>query len=281
MTHADRFTKLTALTKGSHNNDPFSYHAAFYLLSHDPDVCAAACRFISMDGISFTGLKRAVRDFDDRTRQVVDIAHSLFSWHSPCRVTPFQLSRLGYPYMELVCNACYIAAGEFRVVIEPGKAEITLDDRHYQESKRINRQLEQVERTVTADMIKKEAVKPKREKSMRFNAMEEDFEEVTIFDKPALFTSLRIGRNTVPRGYHLYEVRHDDDCQGDAVQLARGIMVNHWGSLITRDEIKLPADGYLDLNPEDLNYATGDCQSMKEFMEKYPPKAKPPKSYER
>jgi hypothetical protein len=38
----------------------------------------------------------------------------------------------------------------------------------------------------------------------RFNAMTEDFEEL---GKPALFTSLRIDRNTVPRGYHLYEVR--------------------------------------------------------------------------
>ena len=116
---------------------------------------------------------------------------------------------------------------------------------------------------------------------MRYNALKEDFEEVTILDKPALFTDLRIDRSTVPRGYHLYEVRHDDDCQGDPVQLARNILVNLWGSLITQDEIKLPADGYLDLDRNDLNYATGDCQNMKEFMQKYPPKTKPPKSYER
>ena len=161
MTQAERFTKLIALTKGSHNNDPSSYHAAFYLLSHDPDVCAAACRFISVDGISFTGLKRAIRDFDERTRQVVDIAHSLFSWSSPCKVTPFDISRLGYPYMEMACNACYIAAGEFRVVIEPGKAEITLNDRHYQESKRIYQQFKQMERTVAANMAQDRAALPK------------------------------------------------------------------------------------------------------------------------
>ena len=105
----------------------------------------------------------------------------------------------------------------------------------------------------------------------RFNAMEESFEEVTILEKPALFTSIRIDRGTVPQGYHLYEVRHDDDCQGDAVQIARGIMVNHWGSLITREEIALPPDGYLDIEPEDLNYGAGECRSMNDFMEKYPP----------
>ena len=160
MSQADRFSKLAALTKGSLNNDSCSYHAAFYLLSHDPEVCAAACRYISVDGISFTGLKRAVRDFDERTRQVVDIAHNLFSWNSPCKVTPFDVSRLGYPYMELACNACYIAAGEYRVVIEPGKAEITLDDSHYRESKRVHQQFKQMERTIAADMEKKRL--PKR-----------------------------------------------------------------------------------------------------------------------
>lgn len=160
MTQADRFSKLAALTKGSHNNDPPSYHAAFYLLSHDPKLCAIACRYISVDGISFTGLQREVRGFDERTRQVVDIANNLFSWNSACKVTPFDISRLGYPYMELVCNAYYIAAGEYQVVIEPGKAEITLDDRHYRESKRIYQQFEQMERTKAVDMMQGRTVLP-------------------------------------------------------------------------------------------------------------------------
>jgi len=104
---------------------------------------------------------------------------------------------------------------------------------------------------------------------MRYNAMTEGFEEVTILDKPALFTSIRIGRITVPYGYHLYEVRHDDDCQGDAVQIARNIYVNHWGSLITRDELTA-TDGFLDIKPEDLNYSTGNWRSMEEFITQYP-----------
>lgn len=104
----------------------------------------------------------------------------------------------------------------------------------------------------------------------RYNAMNESFEEVTIFDKPALFTPLRVDRSTVPKGYHLYEIRHDDDSKGDPVQIARNILVNHWGSLITHDEIALPSNGYLDIEPEDLNYSTGDCRSMLDFMAKCP-----------
>lgn len=96
----------------------------------------------------------------------------------------------------------------------------------------------------------------------RYNAMTEAFEEVTILGKPALFTALRIDRNSVPTGYHLYEVRHDDDGRGDPVQIAKGIMVNHWGTLIARDEIKLPPNGYLDIEPTDFAYGTGDCRTM-------------------
>ena len=114
-----------------------------------------------------------------------------------------------------------------------------------------------------------------------FNAMEECFDEVTILGKPALFTSIRINRSTVPRGYHAYDVRHDDECQGEAVQLGLMIWVNHWGTIITRDEIRLQPDGYLDIEPSALEYCTGDCGNMKDFMEKYPQKAKPPIDYVR
>lgn len=39
----------------------------------------------------------------------------------------------------------------------------------------------------------------------RYNAMEESFEEITVLDKPALFTDIRIERDTVPKGLYLYE----------------------------------------------------------------------------
>ena len=123
----------------------------------------------------------------------------------------------------------------------------------------------------------------------KYDARTEDFDEITLLGKPALFTTGRIDRGTVPSGYHLYEVRHsvhllrkcalraaaflpllDDDCQGDAVQIAQNIVVNHWGSIITRDEIVLPNDGCLDIGPEDLNYGTGDCRSLDDYMAKYP-----------
>jgi hypothetical protein len=104
----------------------------------------------------------------------------------------------------------------------------------------------------------------------RLNAMTESFNEAVFLEKPALFTPIRINRNTIPQGYHLYEVRHDDDCRGDEVEIAHNIFANHWGSIIMRDEIKLLPEGYLPIEPMDVKYGTGDCRTMKEFMVKYP-----------
>ena len=47
------------------------------------------------------------------------------------------------------------------------------------------------------------------------DAMEETFEEVTVLDKPMLFTCARVDRSTVPKGMYLYEVRHDEEMRGD------------------------------------------------------------------
>lgn len=113
--------------------------------------------------------------------------------------------------------------------------------------------------------------------SNRCNAMEENFELVTVFDKPMLFTCIRIDRNSVAEGLYMYEVRHDDDQQGDPVEIANWIMVNHWGTLISSEPPALvPStkinNAYLDINPKtDWSYEDGSF-TVKEYMEKYPPK---------
>ena len=84
----------------------------------------------------------------------------------------------------------------------------------------------------------------------RYHAMNETYTEIEVLGKPALFHDMRIDRSTVPKGLFLYEVRHDDDGLGDPVQIAKGILVNHYGSILTREPLKLPSDGYLDIDPE-------------------------------
>ncbi len=107
---------------------------------------------------------------------------------------------------------------------------------------------------------------------MRVDAREETYEIVELFDRPMLFTNLRVDLDTVPKGYFRYEVREDDYGNGDPCQIARSIMVNHWGTLITNKPIDLDGDGYLDIDPEeDWNY-TGETMTLDDYMKAYPVK---------
>jgi len=121
--------------------------------------------------------------------------------------------------------------------------------------------------------------------SCRLDAMKETFEEVTVLGKPMLFTCLRIDRNTVPKGLYLYEVRHDDDQRGDPVQIGKWILVNHWGTLISNEPIKLDSyetnNALRDIDPEtDWNYE-GVETTVQKYMERHPPKKEKRKDFER
>lgn len=92
--------------------------------------------------------------------------------------------------------------------------------------------------------------------------------EIKVFGKPALFHDLRIERSSIPKDLYLYEVRHDET--GEPIQIAKGILVNHFGSIITCEHLKLSPNGYLDIESQkDWNYVGGDCRTIKEFQEKY------------
>ncbi|MCI8595161.1 MAG: hypothetical protein HFF09_07930 [Oscillospiraceae bacterium] len=106
---------------------------------------------------------------------------------------------------------------------------------------------------------------------MRNDATNEIFEMVTVLGRPMLFTNNRIDRATVPDGMYLYEVRHDDYGRGEPCEIAKGILVNHWGTLITNRPIKLLAgNAYRVIDAEkDWNY-NGTETTLNEYMKKYP-----------
>ena len=93
--------------------------------------------------------------------------------------------------------------------------------------------------------------------------------------KPALFTSIRIKRDTVPDGLYTYDVRHDDECRGIPCEIAPYVMVNHWGTIILAEPLELPDDGWRYIDEEtDWNYDPFDgaekkqkpCTTVAEFM---------------
>ena len=116
---------------------------------------------------------------------------------------------------------------------------------------------------------------------MREDARETGYEIIELFGKPMLFTDLRIDRKTVPAGMYCYEVRHDDDCNGDPVEIAKNIMVNHWGTVITNEPIEEAEKDYLEIDPDEDWIYTGEECSLKRYMKEHPPEKQKEKDEER
>lgn len=53
-----------------------------------------------------------------------------------------------------------------------------------------------------------------------------------------VFTNYHIDRDTVPKGIHVYDIRHRDDT-GTPCAIEEWVHFNHYGSLLTREEIKM------------------------------------------
>ena len=119
-------------------------------------------------------------------------------------------------------------------------------------------------------------VKETREEVRENNMLSDKFDLVVIFDKPVLFTSERLNRNLPIEGVYYYDIRHDDECRGDMAQLKDRVMVNHWGTVISKerfeprevgDKIFTTAEG-IDMDESDYNYL-GETLSVSEYLEKY------------
>ena len=90
------------------------------------------------------------------------------------------------------------------------------------------------------------------------NAKEERYELVMAERYPVLFTNARINRDSVPKGLYCYDIRHDDECQGIACEIKKFVLVNHWGTILSKEEI--PIKGNM------TQYLSEDECEMSEFF---------------
>lgn len=97
------------------------------------------------------------------------------------------------------------------------------------------------------------------------DAGKEKFELAMLDEYVVLFTCSRIDRDTVPEGLHCYDVRHDDDCQGIACEVKPYVIVNHWGTIMSKEEIPME-DGGSYYPKEDLNYI-GELCTIEEYLQ--------------
>ena len=116
--------------------------------------------------------------------------------------------------------------------------------------------------------------------SSYIDARTEPFEEITIFNEPALFTPLRIDPSTIPVGVYKYEIRHDDECQGIACEVARRIMVNHWGSILTLRPLDLGDEGRIYMEGDEINYGIDSPVTLAEFIKRHSKETRPPEHQE-
>lgn len=94
------------------------------------------------------------------------------------------------------------------------------------------------------------------------------FEAVTFQGIPAMFTSLRVKKEDIPEGMYRYELREEG---GEVCQLSTHILVDHFGTLLTSQPIQLPMLSCVDCCGKDLTFLMDGCNSIQEFLTKYPP----------
>ncbi len=96
------------------------------------------------------------------------------------------------------------------------------------------------------------------------------FEEVEILGVPALFTTLRVDRNTIPKGMYAYDMQTDPEDWSQPCLLGQHITAEHFGTVLTASPIHLPENGYLDLSHGDLDgHHGGERMTAAEFEAKY------------
>lgn len=99
-----------------------------------------------------------------------------------------------------------------------------------------------------------------------FDATKEGYLLAKIDDRPVLFTNMRLDRDTVPEGLFCYDVRDSDDLDGSMAEVKPYVMVNHWGTILSREPF--PLDEHGSYYPKDWGYE--DSMTLAEFMRAAP-----------
>ena len=68
---------------------------------------------------------------------------------------------------------------------------------------------------------------------MRSDFFNEHWEVVELKWRKCLFNDLRIDRTTIPEGSYMYELA--DCCDGIPCRMRPGILVNHYGTIVTNE----------------------------------------------
>lgn len=91
------------------------------------------------------------------------------------------------------------------------------------------------------------------------------WQPILIFDKMCMFTPDRVDKDSVPKGFYMYETRHWDEDWGLMCQIGPWICVNFFGTVISNEPIPIVEWDYQRLNVrngEDYRYEDMDGVHM-------------------
>ena len=94
------------------------------------------------------------------------------------------------------------------------------------------------------------------------------YQEVEIFDIPALFSNGRVSLADLPEGLYRYDLRGSDYDPGMPITVEQNVAVNHAGAIITAKPLDLGEDGRLYLTEDKgLNFVGGEISMQRFFNE--------------
>ena len=96
---------------------------------------------------------------------------------------------------------------------------------------------------------------------------DEQYQEVELFEKPALFSNGRISRDDLPEGVYCYDLRGSDDDPGSPICVEERVVVNHAGSVILTAPLEFSEEGRLYFTDETgLNF-NGGMLTLSQFLQ--------------
>lgn len=96
---------------------------------------------------------------------------------------------------------------------------------------------------------------------------DEQYQEVELFEKPALFSNGRISRDDLPEGVYCYDLRGSDDDPGSPICVEERVVVNHAGSVILTAPLEFSEEGRLYFTDEiGLNF-NGGMLTLSQFLQ--------------
>lgn len=118
---------------------------------------------------------------------------------------------------------------------------------------------------VMQQLMREQPEKEELEETVGFVKNQEKYQEVELFDVPALLANGRVDQAILPPGIYRYELRGSDYDPGYPLTVENHVTVNHAATVLTAIPINLSRQGRLWLG-EELNF-TGGEQTISEYQQ--------------